>query len=150
MTTPLQNLCHFYEHLSLQSLAQIDQIYAPDAQFKDPFNEVQNLASIKAIFAHMFVATHHPRFKILQTVQEGHTVCLIWDFYFEKKGFANPVCIHGTSLIAFNAQGLVVKHRDYWDSGAELYAKLPWVGRFFTWLARQFTTPSLHPQSRTA
>jgi hypothetical protein len=28
--------------------------------------------------------------------------------------------------------------------GEELYAKLPWVGGLFRWLARKFTTPQIN------
>jgi ketosteroid isomerase-like protein len=147
MTTPLQNLSDFYEHLSPASLPQIRKLYAADAQFKDPFNDVQGIAAIEAIFEHMFATTQNPQFKVLQTLQEGNHALLVWDFRFEKQGFSKPVCIHGTSLIAFNAEGLALRHRDYWDSGEELFAKLPWVGGLFRWFARQFKSPqsSIHP-----
>jgi hypothetical protein len=100
---------------------------------------VQGIAAIEAIFEHMFVATQNPKFKVLQTLQEGNHALLVWDFHFEKQGFSKPVCIHGTSLIAFNAEGLALRHRDYWDSGEELFAKLPWVGGLFRWLARRLS-----------
>jgi steroid delta-isomerase len=141
MSTTLQNLCHFYENLNAQNLPDIHKFYATDAQFKDPFNDVQGVSSIEAIFSHMFLTTQNPRFKILQRLQEANHALLVWDFYFEKQGFSKPVCIHGTSLISFNWEGSVVRHRDYWDSGEELYAKLPWVGGLFRWLARKFATP---------
>lgn len=141
MNTALQSLCLFYENLNLQNLPEIRKLYAADAQFKDPFNDVQGIDSIEIIFLHMFSTTQNPRFKILQNLQENNQALLVWDFYFEKQGFSKPICIHGTSLISFNCEGLVVRHRDYWDSGEELYAKLPWVGGFFRWLARKFATP---------
>ncbi len=141
MKTALQNLCRFYENLSQQNLSEIRKLYSKDAHFKDPFNEVQGIESIEAIFLHMFSTTQNPRFKVLQSLQEANQALLVWDFYFVKDGFSKPVCIHGTSLISFNWQGQVVRHRDYWDSGEELYAKLPWVGGIFRWLAKKFQTP---------
>jgi hypothetical protein len=142
MKATLQNLCQYYENLSPQTVPQIRTLYAPDAQFKDPFNDVQGIQSIEAIFAHMFVTTENPRFKILQSLQEANHALIVWDFYFEKKGFPKPICIHGTSLISFNWAGMVVRHRDYWDSSEELYVKLPWIGGLFRWLTRRFTTPA--------
>jgi steroid Delta-isomerase len=141
MKTALQKISHFYENLSQQNLFEIRKLYAEDAQFKDPFNEVQGIAAIEAVFVHMFTTTGNPRFKVLQSLQEANHALLVWDFHFEKPGFSKPICIHGTSLISFNWEGKVVRHRDYWDSGEELYAKLPWVGGLFRWLARKFTTP---------
>jgi steroid Delta-isomerase len=145
MNSAVPNLCRFFENLTPQSLPQMSKLYVTDAQFKDPFNDVQGITKIETIFKHMFATTHNPKFKIVQTLQEANHTLFVWDFYFQKEGFAKPVCIHGTSLISFNWEGKVVRHRDYWDSGEELYAKLPWVGGLFRWLARQFTTPQPSP-----
>ena len=56
----LARLVAFYEHLSLENLAQLGAVYAPDAHFKDPFNEVVGHAAILAIFEHMFVQVDAP------------------------------------------------------------------------------------------
>lgn len=36
--------------------------------------------------------------------------------------------IHGISHLRFDDDGKVNNHRDYWDTGEELYAKLPLIG----------------------
>ena len=36
--------------------------------------------------------------------------------------------IHGVSHLRFDEQGEVTYHRDYRDTGEELYAKLPLIG----------------------
>lgn len=41
--------------------------------------------------------------------------------------------IRGVSHLRFNAEGKVVRHRDYWDAAEELYATLPGIG----WLMRR-------------
>ncbi len=147
MKTALHQLCRFYENLNPDNLPEIRKLYAANAQFKDPFNDVEGIAAIEAIFSHMFLTTQNPRFSVVQSLQEADHALLVGDVHFERKGLPNPFCIHGTSLISFDGQGLVVRHRDYWDSGGELYAKLPWVGGLFRWLARQFTTPQTTPQT---
>ena len=43
----------------------------------------------------------------------------------------------GASHLVFDAQGLVVLHRDYWDAAEELYEKLPLVGSLMRWLKRR-------------
>lgn len=49
-------LAQLYEQLTPARLAQLDDYYAPDARFKDPFNDVQGVPAIRAIFAHMLRA----------------------------------------------------------------------------------------------
>ena len=46
----------FYETLAPHGVARIKDFYCADALFKDPFNEVQGVDAIAAIFSHMFDA----------------------------------------------------------------------------------------------
>ena len=70
--TPLpeavQRLVQFFEQLQPQDLARLPEIYAPEARFKDPFNEVQGLAAIERIFAHMFEALDGPHFIVTERI----------------------------------------------------------------------------------
>ena len=57
MTSPAASvdaLIAFYETLSPGSITRFAEFYAPDACFKDPFNEVRGVPAIKRIFSHMF------------------------------------------------------------------------------------------------
>lgn len=53
-----------------------------------------------------------------------------WEFHFRMKRWRAqvPQCIHGATLVHFDAQGRVTRHRDYWDPAEELYEKLPVLG----------------------
>ena len=44
----LERVVRFYETLSPESLARIGEVYAAEARFKDPFNDVVGLAAIEA------------------------------------------------------------------------------------------------------
>jgi len=46
--------------------------------------------------------------------------------------------IEGASHLLFNEAGLVVEHRDYWDSSEELLQKLPVIGALLRWLKKRF------------
>ncbi len=132
---PLARLARFYETLSADSLKQdLARIYAPDADFKDPFNEVRGLFAIEAIFQHMFRKVKNPRFVVTMQVQQGQEAFLTWDFLLHFGG--REQCIRGASHIRFNAAGMVIMHRDYWDAAEELYEKLPLVGRLMRFLKR--------------
>ena len=137
MDDPLARLVAFYEHLSLENLAQLGAVYAPDAHFKDPFNEVQGHAAILAIFEHMFVQVDAPRFVVLESMGQGEQAFLTWEFRFRmKRWVAGEQCIRGATHVRFDAQGRVVLHRDYWDVAEELYEKLPLLGGFMRLLRR--------------
>jgi steroid delta-isomerase len=133
----LDRLVHFYETLSLESLSQLPAIYAPDARFKDPFNEVRGIVPITAIFRHMYQQVDAPRFAVGTRVLQGGDAFLVWDFTFRMKRFSRErQCIRGSTHIRFDDAGAVVMHRDYWDAAEELYQKLPLVGALMRWLKR--------------
>ena len=133
----LARLVLFYETMSVASLPRLCTIYAPDARFKDPFNEVRGHAAILRIFEHMFVQVAQPRFRVTSQVAQGREAFLTWDFEFRMRRFSSVAqCIRGASHLHFGADGLVLAHRDYWDAAEELYEKLPLLGAFMRWLKR--------------
>ncbi|RKR68978.1 SnoaL-like protein [Acidovorax sp. 94] len=129
----------FFENLSPADVATIGQFYAPQARFKDPFNEVVGMPAIQGIFAHMFEALEQPRFVVTGRVVQGQQCFLTWDFLFAFKNFEKGVMqtVRGASHLVLDEQGLVTLHRDYWDAAEELYEKLPVVGALMRWLKKR-------------
>jgi len=126
----------FYESLSPDSLARIAEVYAADARFKDPFNEVCGLPAIEKVFRHMYEQVQEPRFRVSSRMEEGDEAWLAWEFEFRFRGWkeAELQCIRGATHLRFAADGRVATHRDYWDTGEELYARLPLLGTLMRWL----------------
>lgn len=134
----LARLVRFYEMIDPATLQQqLASVYAPDAHFKDPFNEVQGHAAIAHIFSHMFHQVNDPSFHVLTGIQQGSDAFLTWEFRFRMKRYRTDLqCIRGATHIVFNDLGLVTLHRDYWDAAEELYEKLPLLGTFMKMLKR--------------
>ncbi len=135
----VQRMVDFFEHITPQAVAELPQIYAPGARFKDPFNDVTGLAEIQRIFTHMFVALNQPRFVVLERVVQDSQCFLTWEFRFRFKRFSPDTeqVILGATHVVFNEAGLVTLHRDYWDAAEELYEKLPLVGGVMRWLKKR-------------
>jgi steroid Delta-isomerase len=134
----VQRVIERFESLRQADLDRLDALYAPDARFKDPFNEVQGLPAIRAVFAHMFASLDGPRFEIVDAVVQGDQCFLSWDFVFRMKRFRrDEQRIHGGSHLRFAADGRIAVHRDYWDVAEELYEKLPLLGALMRWLKRR-------------
>ena len=129
----------FFETLTPASLAQLHTVYAPQAYFKDPFNEVRGLDGVKQVFEHMYRALEQPRFAVTGCVVDGRQCFLTWDFHFHFKSHDRTTLqtVRGASHLKFNAQGLAEFHRDYWDVAEELYEKLPLLGGLMRWLKRR-------------
>ena len=116
----------------------IDSLYAADASFKDPFNEVQGVAAIRRIFTHMFRTLDQARFVVHSAIAQGDQAFLTWDFHLRTRA-GRSLCIRGATHLRFAAGGRVQLHRDYWDAAEELYAQLPLLGTLMRWLRRQST-----------
>lgn len=139
LNAAVQRLVQFFEQLQPQDLARLSELYAADARFKDPFNEVQGLAAIEHIFAHMFEALDAPHFIVTERIVQGTQCFLVWDFRFRFRRFDRESwqTVRGGTHLVFNDDGRVTLHRDYWDAAEELYEKLPLVGGLMRWLKRR-------------
>jgi steroid delta-isomerase len=141
MAHPVDTIVEYFEHLAPERIEHLGALYAPDARFKDPFNDVQGLAAIQQIFRHMYVALDAPRFVITgQVVNADASQCfLTWEFKFRFKRFSPEVeqTVLGGSHLVLAADGRITLHRDYWDAAEELYEKLPLVGGLMRWLKKR-------------
>ena len=139
LSAAVQRLVQFFEQLQPQDLPRLSELYAFDARFKDPFNEVQGLPAIERIFAHMFESLDSPHFIVTERIVQGTQCFLVWDFRFRFKRFDTTSwqTVRGGTHLMFNDAGQVTLHRDYWDAAEELYEKLPWVGGLMRWLKRR-------------
>ena len=134
----VDGIVRHFETLTPDSARELARIYAEDATFRDPFNEVRGVPAIEAIFAKMFETLHEPRFTVVRRVVDGPHVVLLWDFDFRIRKFrpAQPWRIHGASHLELAGDGRIAMHRDYWDTAEELYAKLPVLGVLMRFLKR--------------
>lgn len=132
----ISRFVRYFEQLQPADVARLDQYYAADARFKDPFNDVRGVPAIARIFRHMFEALDQPRFVVTHQLQQGSDAFLSWEFTFRFKRFRRDQLqrIEGATRLKLNDDGLVTLHRDYWDAAEELYEKLPLVGGLMRWL----------------
>jgi steroid Delta-isomerase len=134
----VERVVAFFESISPADVARIGELYAADARFKDPFNDVRGTGPIATIFAHMFRQVDRPGFVVRDVLVDGDAALLTWDFEF---GFRRPLpggrqLIHGCTHLRFGADGRIVLHRDYWDAAEELYEKIPVLGGLMRLLRR--------------
>jgi len=142
----LADLENYFNNLKPADLASLDNYYASDACFKDPFNDVMGCAHIKAIFEHMFKTLESPRFTVTQRLYDSEKAFMCWDFSFSPKSAPRQIfVIKGSTYLSFckDAQGnfKINVHRDYWDPAQEIYEKIPLFGSLFKWIRKQSSAP---------
>jgi hypothetical protein len=134
-------LAQWFETLTPETLKKIDQIYAPDATFRDPFNRVCGSDSIRLVYQHMFEQLVEPRFVIITKLIQGPAAFMTWQFLFNLRGKA--YVIEGGTHFSIDDLGLIVEHRDYWDAAQELYEKIPLLGSVLRALRRKLSIAGL-------
>ena len=129
----------FYERMTRAHLAQLHEIYAANAYFRDPFNEVRGVPAIRAIFERMFDQLADSRFHVIEIVADQGGAIMTWDMTFRFRRCRPDMLqkIHGATHLRFDSGGHAVYHRDYWDAAGELYAKLPLIGSLIRMLERR-------------
>ena len=135
----LVRVVRFFETLQRPDIARLGEIYADDAYFKDPFNDVHGIVNVRRIFDHMFDQVSEPRFVVHEAVQQDDQAFLTWDFRFRMKRLDTVTLqtIRGATHLRFAADGRVNLHRDYWDAAEELYEKLPVLGGVMRFLKQR-------------
>jgi steroid delta-isomerase len=128
----------FFESMRPQDLHALGEIYREDATFKDPFNEVAGLASIEAVYRHMFQTLDDPRFTVWNCTAGESDAWLAWHFTFRS---LRVTSVRGATHLQFDMHGRIRSHRDYWDPAEELYAHVPVLGRLLGMIRRRLAAP---------
>lgn len=143
----IDRIVRYFESLQAADLWRLGDVYAEDALFKDPFNEVSGLDAIRAVYAHMFDALEEPRFVITGRWLGERDAVLRWRF--EAKGLRGQrlraIAFTGLTLMEFDASGRISVHRDYWDAAEEVYEKVPLLGALLRLLKRRMRAPHAEP-----
>ncbi|MDP3871923.1 MAG: nuclear transport factor 2 family protein [Methyloversatilis sp.] len=137
----LRTLIAAFESLTPDTVDALAALYATDARFRDPFNDVRGRAAVARIFSHMFEQVGAPRFEVHSAMSESDAAWLDWTMHFTMRGQALQIV--GATRLCFDDAGCVAEHRDYWDAAQELYEKLPVIGGAMRWLRRRLAVPGL-------
>lgn len=140
MTRQVQAYGDFFSSLSPQGLDRLDGLFAPDARFRDPFNDVTGVPAIRQVFEHMYKVCPAPRFEVREWAFTGRTAFIRWRFTDgPPEGRSMALDVDGMSRVVFDAQGRVVEHVDYWDPAAQLYERIPLLGAVLRALRRRLS-----------
>jgi len=76
----------------------------------------------------MFSRVKNPKFKIKFTLKKKNQVLIKWNF--KCLALKNKIDFDGVSEVILK-DNKVFKHIDYWDSGRNIYGKIPLLGFIF-------------------
>jgi steroid Delta-isomerase len=128
-TEALARYIRFFETLTPGSLDDIETLFATDASFRDPFNDVRGAGKIRKVFEDMFEAVGQPQFRVTETAWSGQNLAFMrWIFTYRIGGRGAPVRVEGMSAVELHPDGRIASHIDYWDAAHGLYEHLPVIG----------------------
>lgn len=139
--THVQRYIDAFENLTPSTLQPLEDCFAEDARFVDPFNDLQGRRAVRTVFEHMFASCENPRFVVDECLVEDKLAYLRWQF-----SFGNPASrrlVDGVSRVQFSPDGQVVEHRDYWDPASQIYENLPLLGSLFRALRKRLAAPQI-------
>jgi len=130
----LNQLLDWYTHPTTRNVKHVQQLYARDAFFKDPFTEIYTSAEIQKYYEQTLNKLSDVHFVFENILEEKQQAFVTWTMtgLFMGRGFT----VQGTSHFKFAASGLCEYHRDYFDLSEEIYEQLPVLGYLFRGLKR--------------
>lgn len=104
--------------------------YATDAYLNDTLVTKRGVEQIKAYFLKTSEAMTDFKVTIDDVSRSGPDHYIRWTMVVSAKALdkGRPVHSIGISQVRFNAEGKVVIHQDFWDSGENFFGKLPVAG----------------------
>lgn len=120
-----------YAELSVANVGErLEQTYAPDIYFNDTLATIRRREALLHYMQETASQVEHTSARVLQVYPGEHDVLLRWQMVirFKKLAKRRDTFSIGASQLAFDSEGRIVIHQDYWDAAQGLFQHLPLIG----------------------
>ena len=115
-----------FDDFSPETMSELArEVYAEDAYFNDGFVEVRGRDEIVAYLVRSAGSAGEVDIEVHDAAYSGAEIYLRWDMRFTNVKGSKEVVAPGVSHLRVDGNGLVVFHRDYWDSSGALAEFVP-------------------------
>ncbi|WP_417514082.1 nuclear transport factor 2 family protein [Minwuia sp.] len=134
-TENLDRFVSYFEGMQQSDLDRLNQIYAEDVHFVDPFSDFTGLNTLHGVFEAMFTKMRDYRLAVLECGMISDDSAFVrWRMSGYVKQLGKDLwVVEGSSLIRFAGDGRVREHIDFWDAASQMYERLPVIG----WVLRK-------------
>lgn len=128
-----------YENMNASNIESIEQLYADEIQFTDPFHCITGLDALKTYFEELYQNVESVQFKFGDCLNQNNCFFIEWHMTVRhpKLNKAQPIEVPGATLFKVNETEKVIYHRDYFDAGVMLYEHIPLLGRIIKWVKQK-------------
>lgn len=125
-----QKIIHTFNQFNGSNIQSLNDFYSSNIIFSDPAHQIQGLDNLKNYYQRLYKNVESIHFDFKRFIQEGPILSGEWTMKLQVRQLngGKPFEVQGASFFEFNADHLVVIHRDYFDLGAMLYEKIPGLG----------------------
>ncbi len=110
--------------------ARIREVYAPDVRFNDTLKSIRGVEALEHYLVETARNVVSCKVAIEEVISTSEGVYVRWkmDILFKKFRKGEVQSSIGMTHLRFDKEGRVAYHQDYWDSGANLFEKVPVLG----------------------
>ena len=108
----------------------IRSVYAPDVWFNDTLKSLRGVDAVEKYLVETSRAVESCTVDIDEVAPAPSGVYVRWRMHIRFKKFkaGETQSSIGVTLIRFDKEGRIAYHQDYWDSGSNLFEKVPVLG----------------------
>jgi len=130
-----------YRELDRSNIEKLENLYAPDIDFHDPFHQVAGLQQLKNYFLNLYVNVEQIDFEFGESVSQGNQHFVDWTMHLThpKLNKGRTIQVPGASFLKVNEAQQIILHRDFFDAGAMLYEQLPLLGAVIKHIKRRMS-----------
>ncbi|HEY0962797.1 MAG TPA: nuclear transport factor 2 family protein [Pseudomonadales bacterium] len=124
----LHQLKGLYQSLEAQDLAQLEQVYTADVEFRDPAHTLHGCLALRRYLRKLVGNVTLYRMRYIDEVIGYNAAYLTWemDYAHPRLAGGNTITVRGMSHLKFTDK--VFYHEDSYDLGAMLYEHIPLLG----------------------
>lgn len=128
----------FFNNLNKEiALRDYMSFFDDNSYFEDPFQKVRGVEKIYNIFEDMYIKFHSARFEVEECVSNQNISYIKWKFIYQMDKKSTQNSFVGVSRVKFKDDGKVLEHIDFWDAGANVYEKIPFLASIIRFIKRK-------------
>ncbi|UPT74338.1 MAG: nuclear transport factor 2 family protein [Elusimicrobiota bacterium] len=110
--------------------ANIRSVYAADVWFNDTLKSIRGVDALEHYLVDTARSVESCKVDVDEIIPSAAGVYVRWRMHIKFKKFRRGETNSsiGVTLLRFDKDGRVAYHQDYWDSGANLFEKVPVLG----------------------
>jgi hypothetical protein len=125
-----------YQNMNASNIDSIEELYAEQIEFNDPFHQIVGLGALKNYFQELYQNVESVSFLFGQCINQQNQYFIEWQMTVchPRLNKGEPILVPGATLFRAGNNDKIIFHRDYFDAGVMLYEHIPLLGRLIKWV----------------